>query len=193
MKKYYLNKIIMSNVILLVYLLVANEAQAGFVRDNSMSVMLGVNTSNGVLNSKIQSGNYAPKLSILSEVVLVQKLDIAVHEFIITKAGSYTASLKDFKFPGSLTDLKLSIHSTNPGFQSLILNQSGTTQFYAQTGTYIATLTGTAGNNRLSSFGLYGFEVAGITSVPLPGALLFFLSGLTFIGFSARRRKFNRQ
>jgi len=190
MKTIFLNKITMSNFMWLICMFIANEAQAGFIRDSSMSVMLGVNTENGVLKSKVGPGNFTPELTIVSEVVLVKKVDFVVHEFEITQAGSYIASLRDFEIPGSLNNLNLQIHQAGSslGVLSNPLNQNGTQEFNLVAGLYIATLDVSTGSNGLSSYGLYGFEI-GSTAVPLPGALFFFLSGLTFLGFYTRRRQ----
>jgi len=191
-KSNVINKMVMSNILWLAYILMASEVQAGFIRDNSMSYMLGVNTSSGILQSKIRTDTPDNALTLASEVVLVSKVDFAVHEveFEISQAGTYTASLRDFEFPNSLASLSLDIYSAGatPGLSKITMSQNGTLTFEAEAGTYLATLNAFAGNNGLSRFGLYGFEI-GSTAVPLPAAILFFLSGLTLLGFSARRRK----
>lgn len=117
-------------------------------------------------------------------------------EFEITADGWYTASLVDFEYPNAIADLGLAVIGA-PFSEVGKLGEThgaGTFSFLASPGLYYASIYWDHGSdNALGSasfaerLGLLGAEVVFTQSVPLPPAVLLFLSGAIVLWTRFRR------
>jgi len=120
-------------------------------------------------------------------------------EFEITAGGWYTASLVDFEYPNAIEDLGLAVIGAPFSEVGKVgaTEGAGTFSFLASPGLYYASIywdNGNASTNTLGGaafaerLGLLGAEVVRAQSVPLPPAVLLFLSGAIALWSGFRRR-----
>ena len=103
-------------------------------------------------------------------------------QFTINSSGIYEAEMVDFVFPEEFDSLGLLISEGTNELGSQESNGGGFSfTFEAHPGLHFANVFGDAGGSL--NIGLYGLKISKISSVPLPTALVLFLSSLVFLGF----------
>jgi hypothetical protein len=120
---------------------------------------------------------------VYEDVGFISGTEYYSHSFTVESAGTYEATLTDFVFPASFSELGFAMTtSTDTLFE---LDGPGSFQFAASPGTtYYASVFGVAGG--ALDLGLYGIDIsnitaAGVPSVPLPGTLLMMASSLVVL------------
>jgi hypothetical protein len=111
------------------------------------------------------------------------------NSFTVSQTGSYQASLVDFVFPTEFDSLGLTIIE-GESFETTVSHFSTdggfNVTFDANPGLYYVNVLGDAGGDL--NIGLYGLKITQLSTVPLPPAILLFLSSMGVLIYVAWRK-----
>lgn len=119
---------------------------------------------------------------VYEDVDFIKGTDAHSESFTIKQAGTYQATLSDFKFPNNFSQLDLLV-STSVAPEVGKVDGPGTFTFLANPGTYWASVAGVT--DKPLDIGLYGIRIeqVSVSPVPLPTSLVMLGSALVaFIG-----------
>jgi hypothetical protein len=147
-----------------------------------LSVLAGL-----LVLASLFSTNANASTAVYEDVGILSGLDFNTKPFEIADAGLYEATLTDFEYPGGVgfDYLSLAITSSTEMFGFVELTggiTSGMFTFYADPGTYFATIIG----ETTGTLGLYGVD---ITAVPEPSTWLMLMIGIVLMGYHLRKEQ----